>query len=374
MTEQNNWIDKAKQLGSTLRERARGYDAEDRFVAENYAELKRQGFFTLAIPTELGGGGASYEETCRVLYELGRCCASTALALSMHTHLVAANVWKYHHGKPDAEPVLRKIVDKQLVLVSTGATDWINSNGTATKVEGGYRITGRKRFASGSPGADVLITTAVSGDEPEGPSVLHFALPLSTDGVRLEDDWHTLGMRGTGSHSVSIDNAFVPEAAISLKRPVGQWHPAWSVVLGVAPPIYMSVYMGLADAACEHALDEAKKKPAVRRASAVGELITQQTAAKLAWEDMLRVARNYDFAPTLEVASQQLVRKTLLSNAMRRVTELCIEVTGGSGFFQASPLERAWRDAQASQFHPLPERRQWDFCGRYALGLDVVDA
>ena len=52
--------------------------------------------------------------------------------------------------------------------------------------------------------------------------------------------------------------------------------------------------------------------------------------AQLAWEDMLRIARNYDFAPTLEVASQQLVRKTF---AVRRVAELCIEVTGGAGFF-----------------------------------------
>lgn len=369
-----DWIARARELGGVFSERAARYDRDDVFAVDNYAALRESGYFAMAVPSELGGGGASYEEVCQVLFEFGRCCASTALALSMHTHLVAANVWKYRHDKPDAEPLLRKVAQQQLVLVSTGATDWIDSNGSARRVEGGYRVTARKAFASGCPGADVLVTSIACQDEAEGPKVLHFSLPIKAPGVRLEDDWHTLGMRATGSHTVVLEDAFVPDAAVGLVRPRGQWHAVWNVVLGVAPAIYVSPYVGLAQAAVEHAMERAKAREVPGLASAVGELENARTAALLAWRDMLRVCGEYDFEPSLDLVSAQLVRKTLAVEAARRAVELAVEVAGSIGFFQISPIERAWRDVQASQFHPLPRRRQIEFTGRVLLGRDVVGA
>ena len=79
---------------------------------------------------ELGGGGATHAEICRLLRELAHYCGSTALALSMHTHLVAAAVWRHRHGQP-GEALLRKIAASELVLVSTGAGDWVDSVGRA---------------------------------------------------------------------------------------------------------------------------------------------------------------------------------------------------------------------------------------------------
>ena len=105
------------------------------------------------VPSELGGGGATHGEVCQVLRELAHHCGSTALALSMHTHLVAAAVWRHKHGQP-AEALLRKIAASELVLVSTGAGDWVDSVGKAERAPGGYRVSAVKRFGSGSPVGD----------------------------------------------------------------------------------------------------------------------------------------------------------------------------------------------------------------------------
>jgi acyl-CoA dehydrogenase len=151
------WVQVARELGPRFAERAAAHDAEDRFVAENVADLKAARLYSAAVPAELGGGGASHSEVCAVLRELGRHCGSTALVLSMHQHLVAAAVWRWRNGKP-AEKLLRKVAEGELALVSTGAAEWLGSNGTLRPVEGGYRLDARKVFSSRSPAGDLLIT------------------------------------------------------------------------------------------------------------------------------------------------------------------------------------------------------------------------
>ena len=61
-------------------------------------------------------------------------------------------------------------------------------------------------------------------------------------------------MRGTGSHTVVIDDVFVPEEAVALVRPAGEWHPVWSTVLGAALPLIMSSYVGVAEEAADRAV------------------------------------------------------------------------------------------------------------------------
>jgi alkylation response protein AidB-like acyl-CoA dehydrogenase len=130
--------------------RATVHDANDTFVAENYTTLKRHQIFSAGVPAELGGGGASYADLCALLRELAHACGSTVLVLAMHTHLLAATVWRWHQGQP-VEPLLKRIVSEQLVLITSGASDWLESSGMAQKVDGGDRVTARKVFASGCP-------------------------------------------------------------------------------------------------------------------------------------------------------------------------------------------------------------------------------
>lgn len=367
-----DWIDKANKLGPELAEYAARHDEDGTFVSESYSALKEEGYFKALVPTELGGMGAGIRDISNFIRILGQYCSSTALAYSMHSHLVAATVWKYKHGKP-GEALLRKVADNNLVLVSTGAGDWLESNGVMEKVEGGYRYTSKKPFGSGSPMGDIMITSGRYDHPQEGPQVLHFPLAMSAEGVKRGDDWDTIGMRGTGSNTIHIDGAFIPEESIAMARPRGPWAPAFNVVATVALPILMSAYVGLAEKAGELALESAKKRrddPDVQNLA--GELVNELTLARAVWEAMIDNAAEYEFEPVNDRADVAVRTKTILADACIRTAQKAMEVGGGGAFFRKSGIEQRMRDALGSQYHPLQPKRQYRFSGRIALGLDPV--
>ena len=132
---QSDWLALAHDLGNEFAPRAAAHDADDSFVAENYDILKKHHIFSALAPQALGGGGASHAQMCEFLRVIGQSCGSTALALSMHMHVLAATVWWWHQGHP-VEPLLKRIVQEQTVLISSGVSDWLDSSGTAKKVDG----------------------------------------------------------------------------------------------------------------------------------------------------------------------------------------------------------------------------------------------
>ena len=249
-------------IGPRFAEGAAERDAGDVFVADHYDVLKQHKVFSALVPAELGGGGVSHSAMCRFLRQLAHYCPSTALALSMHQHLVAAAVYNHRNGKP-GQKLLEKVAASEVVLISTGANDWMESSGLAARADGGFRINARKPFGSGSPKGGMLMTSAPFEDPKEGWQVLHFAVPFSAPGVSLANDWQTLGMRATGSQTIILENVFVPDDAMALRRPRGKFHPAWNVILTVAMPLIMSVYTGVAEAAADIATELARKRLAI---------------------------------------------------------------------------------------------------------------
>src|SRR5262245_62014981 len=176
--QRTDWIALARELGPRFAERAVAHDANDTFVATNYAELRAHRVFSAGVPAELGGGGASHTELCAMLRAFAHYCSSTALALSMHTHLVATAAWRWRHEGAPVEPLLRRVAAEEPVLVSTGGSDFLAGSGTARKVDGGYLVTARKIFGSGAPSGSLLMTMAIYDDPNHGPTVLHFPVPL----------------------------------------------------------------------------------------------------------------------------------------------------------------------------------------------------
>jgi alkylation response protein AidB-like acyl-CoA dehydrogenase len=370
---QSVWVARARDLVPVFAARAASSDANDAFVADNYSDLMAHGFFGAGIPLELGGGGAGLTELCEVLRTLARGCGSTALALSMHTHQVCGQVWRLRQGQP-AEELLRRVATERLVLVSTGASDWINSSGHAKRVDGGYRVSGRKIFGSGAPAGDLLMTSFPFDDPEEGALVLHAPIPMRAPGVSVLDNWRTLGMRGTGSHDIVLDGVFVPDAAVSLRRSKGVWHPFFTMIANVPVPLIMSVYLGIAEAAAEQARAAARKKaPEAELFMLVGELENHLMLARLAVESIVARAGEYDFPVTHACASAQFSCKTIGAAACRSTVEKAMEVVGGTSFFRSSGLERLLRDVHAAQFHPLQEKRQLIMTGRVALDLDPLE-
>jgi alkylation response protein AidB-like acyl-CoA dehydrogenase len=357
-------------LGSVFSDRAQNYDQEGQFVSQNYRELKDARFFSLAIPAELGGGNLSYDSICYTIRQLARYCGSTALAFAMHTHPVALNVFKFKKtGDSKAKATLAKIAANELIIAGTGANDWLASNGTAEKVAGGYRINAHKRFVSGGPSAQVMVSS-VNHQTQDGAEVLHFSLPFSSDGIKIQNNWNTLGMRGTGSNDVILDNVFLPDEAVVARRPAGQWHVLWDTILPIALPIIVSVYVGMAEQACELAVKSAANKPEL--SSLLGAMHNHLVSAQLALDDMIRRNQSYGFVPGTENTNAILTRKTLAANAVKQAVETAAIIVGGSGFFKGHPLEIIIRDIRAMHFHPLPEHKQFEFSGRTLLDLNPI--
>ena len=205
----DTFVERAATVGAAIAGHAARHDAEGSFVQEGLDALRDAGLLAIAVPVELGGGGARIRDIAAVQRELAHHCGSTALATSMHQHVVAFTAWRYRRGLPGAEATLRRVAEEGIVLVSTGGGDFTQPKGEATKVDGGYRVSGRKRFASQSSVGTAMSTMFEFDDPEQGRRVLNMAVPFASEGVSVLDNWDTLGMRGTASNDVVLENVFV---------------------------------------------------------------------------------------------------------------------------------------------------------------------
>jgi len=361
------FVARAAACGPVLAEHAARHDRDGTWVAESFQHVKDAGLLKIAVPTELGGEGATIREVAMVQRELAKYCGSTALASSMHQHVTAFTAWRYRRNLPGAEATLRRIADDGIVLVSTGGGDFTRPRGEATKVDGGYTVSGRKLFASQSPVGSVLSTMFVYDDPERGKRVLNMAVPVNVDGVTVHDNWNTLGMRGTGSNDVTIDGVFVPDDKVVADRPYDELDPPLQVICSIAFPIITAVYLGVAEAARDYAIASVSNPtdPSVQRQ--VGLMNTRLLVASWALDGALAVVGD-DPKPSHETVAAVMAAKREVANAGIEACDLALELGGGAGFFKGSPLERAYRDIRAIKFHPLSPEATLLHAGRLALG------
>ncbi|MGX7951543.1 acyl-CoA dehydrogenase family protein [Tsuneonella sp. HG249] len=365
-----NWQARAEDVAEAVAECAARHDAEDSFVAEGYARLKAAGLFSALVPAELGGGGASLSTIAECIRIIGRSCGSTALAFSMHSHLVAVAAWRREHQGAPTEAMLKRVASEGLVLVSTGGNDWLSSGGSAVKVEGGFRVTARKPFASGSVMGDLVNTSVLYEDPEAGPTVLHFAVPMSAEGVTIEPTWQVMGMRGTGSNDIVLDDVFVSDAGIAGRRPAGEWHMLFHVICKMAFALIYSAYLGVAEGARDIAVGAAgKRAPNPLTALLAGELENDLMIARLSHEHALSIAEEWKPGPETTSAAMQC-RQITGRHAISAVSK-ALELAGGSAFYRRGALERMFRDIQAARFHPLQDKPQLVMAGEVALGWPI---
>lgn len=348
---------------------AAGHDRDGTWVAESFQHLCDAGFLALAVPAELGGRGATIREVALVHRELAKHCASTALAMSMHQHVTAFTAWRYRRGLLGAEATLRRIADEGIVLVSTGGADFTQPRGTATKVDGGYRVSGRKVFASQSPAGSVMSTMFEFDDPEQGRRVLNMSIPMTDNGVSVHDNWDTMGMRGTASNDISIDDVFVPDERVLANRPHGVVDPPLQVIVTIAFSIISAVYLGIAESSAGHAVAAAATRaddPTVQRQ--VGLMAHRLRIATWAHEGALAAVGD-DPAPSMETVAAVMAAKREIAEAGIEICDLAMEVGGGAAYFKGSPIERAYRDIRGAKFHPFSPEATLLHAGRLALGV-----
>ena len=370
------FVSLAAELGAAFAPRAAAHDRDNTFVAENYPLLRESGYLRLPVPTELGGLGASMRQVWYAQAELARHCGATALAVNMHLYQVVGNAYRWRRGVAAVEPMLRRIAGEGVVLMTSGGSDGIYPNGVAVRDGDGYRVSARKRFCSGAPAADVLVTMAVHDDPEAGREVLLVGIPTRSPGVRMVETWDALGMRATGSHEMALEDVRVGDGQVVARRPWGRLDPVLRSAGVHFAPTVASVYVGVAVGA----RDEAVRTVRARRASDGTPLAADPTTQRLVgqMEQKLRVAwwsligalteLGDDYVPDDNALEAVMLAKRQAILAAVEVVDLAVEAVGGSAYFKTSPLERAVRDVRAGLFHPLTPERTLLYAARLALG------
>ena len=373
-------IDEARRLAPRFAARAGAHDRDGTFPADDFADLRRAGFFGLMAPERLGGAGAGFADYAAIAYELARGNGATALIFNMHASVTGAlsgvtDELAEALGLPASALAAR---DEYLRAAAGGA--WyavaMSERGVGSRlsamttsyraVDGGYRIEGAKTFCSGAGHADGYLVAARSAADPS--QVSQFLVPPG-EGLRVEETWDALGMRATASHDLHVD-VTVPAGALlggveGLALVVAQLAPHWMVAS------YSAVYVGVAraavDAAVEH-VDERKlgHLPAIRARS--GRADAAVAAAHLA---VMEAARRVDAAPGDAETNRWVWRAKLLAGTTAaEVAASMLEAAGTSAMRRGHPLERLYRDARAGSLQPATSDVCADWLGVDALGGD----
>jgi acyl-CoA dehydrogenase len=285
----------------------------------------------------------------------------------MHQYLVLVQRWRARRGAADAVAVLRRVAADGLVLATSGGSDWVSPSTTARPVDGGFVLDGRKAFCSQAPVAGVLSTSAVVGEPGPDAVVLHAGVPMSAPGVRVVETWDTLGMRGTASHDVVLEQVFVPAERILGRRPFGVLTGPLLVAALHFAPVVGAAYLGVARGALDEAVRVATARGRAATATrSVGEMVARLQVARWALLSAVEEVGDDPAADESTLAIVMTAKRHAVVEA-QTVVDRALEVAGGGAFFRSSSLERAYRDVRGGLFHPLTPEATLDLLGRRAL-------
>lgn len=373
----------AESVAAPIASRAAGVDAANDFPWENFRDLHRAGYLSLTIPERLGGHGANVLEYALAQERIAHACGSTGLASAMHLSLLGRIAELDHWPAGIYEGICRDVIEHGALINAVNSEPSLGSpsrgglpSTTAERTPTGWRINGRKSWASLAPALGYIYSLATVIDD-EAPRRGNFLIPASSPGVRVEPTWDNLGMRATASHDIVFDQVEVGEdALLPAEGPGGSGESVvWHLVPGAA------VYLGIAQAARDEAVGFARSRRPNGMAGPIAELQTVQH--KVAEMDLLLLqartllyatAEQWVIAPETrpEIGWHLIAAKYTVTNTALRVTDLALRVAGSAGLASTSPLQRFFRDARTALGHPPMEDAVLTTIGKTALGLNPV--
>ena len=381
----------AERLSETLAADASRHDRDGTFPFEAIDALKAAHYFAAPVPLDIGGlGVCSAHDLVVASSRLARGDASVAIGVNMHLiavanmerrRQVAVAAGQDRRGRAFAAS-LAQIARDGVVLaaaISEPGQDLTRPATVATRTGSGWRIDGHKLFCTMSPAATTLYVAVTYGDAEGVERYAYAMVPTDAPGVVIHDDWDALGMRASGSNSVSFEGVTLPTSDIRggfiagdampyIERNLlaGLFHASAS--LGIAESADAIARRGLAGRSdgdarqrmqvADSALDLVAARGALSRAAS---LIDEHRAANPASDGT-------DEELSALFAEAQAA-KAFVNEAAGRIVERALGLSGGAGYLNGSPLARAYRDVRAGSFmHPLGANRAYDYVGRVALG------
>lgn len=379
-----NLLREVERLRPTIKENAASAEANRKLSKVVYDAMYDAGLFAMLAPKAYGGLELHPVEAIKVWESVAHADSAAAWNLVMNQAIAAYAAWLPDEGAKE--------------LFSDGpptVAGALNPPAAATRVEGGWRITGQCPFGSGCHNASWLAMPAVEmdGDQPKTdpatgqPATFGVFLPRSE--ATILDTWHTYGMRGTGSTDYEVTDLFVPDRLVVPVAPLQNPAPGfegplfrmwpWTAILGEA-----TVSVGVAATAVDEAVQLCKTKTPAYNATPLRE---QQLAQFQMAKARARVEASRD---TLYRAAEEAYEDVASSNALLSVeskirlqlavsfaAEACAEAvrlvndaTGTSSIRLQQPFERHFRDAHVLLQHSSKSSPRYGSAGRLMFGLE----
>jgi indole-3-acetate monooxygenase len=374
-------IDAVHAIAPVIRENADRSERERRLSSETVDAMKRAGLFRMCTPRAAGGLEVDAMTAVRVVEEIARIDASAGWNLFLSGTAINFFLWIPEEG---IEEFLAGGPD----TLGAGA---VNPPGKAIPVAGGYRMTGRWPFGSGCHSADWLLHTALlfDGDQPHrgedgNPVQFLFAFPAAQ--AEILDTWHTMGLCGTGSHDIVINDLFVPANRVGTLGPITALPkvlngPLYRFTLWLPVAALASVALGAARGTIDALLDlGAKKTPAYSTATVAGRSSAQMQLGRA--EAVLGATRAYLYesvAKAWETASRgemltqrnkidiQLAAAHALQSASE-VAHLVHQAAGTSAIRRECAFERRFRDIHVITQHAFASFNRFESVGKLLFG------
>ncbi len=376
---------RARAIADIARERAQETEAARRVGDDMVARMRQADLFRVMQPKAFGGFEYGFEVFTEIEATLASGCGSTGWVYG----LLASHQWLIACFDEAAQREVWS--DGSALAAGTYAPV-----AQAIAVEGGYRVTGAGSFCSGCDCAQWQFLGGMI-PQPEGPPRPGFFL-LRTADIRIDDNWRTMGLAGTGSKTIVAENAFVPShrvlafADLSAAAAPGmraQANPLYKQsFIAVLPATIVAPVLGMAEGALALFLDMAKGRT-TRGAVAGGNrkmaaltTVQMRVAEASALIDAARLLLFRDLADTFAMAARGEAVSVDVRLRNRRDQAFCVRLlvqaidalflaAGGQALFLDHPLQRFWRDAHAAASHIS---LNWDstgsMYGQYLLGLE----
>ena len=379
----------AERLAEDFAVRAAAHDRDGSYPFESIDSLRHAGYFAAPVPEELGGlGVSSVHDVIVASGRLARGDASVAIGVNMHLVVVlsVARRWRLARAAGNARRErafagsLRRIASDGIVMaaaMSERGQDLTRPVTEAVRTDGGWRIDGHKIFCTMAPAATILLTSVRFADDDGVERYAYVEIPADAPGVRINDDWDALGMRASGSHSVTFDGVELPAAALRGGFPTGRAVPYLERNLP-SGLFHASASLGIAEAAFARAARPDRINGDARAPMLVAESAIDLTASRATISRAAALIDEHHAAnPTADGTDEEITAlfaegqaaKTFVNDAATRVVDRALALSGGAGYLNGSPLARAYRDVRAGAFmHPLGANRAYDFLADVALG------
>jgi alkylation response protein AidB-like acyl-CoA dehydrogenase len=387
----------AERLAADFADGALAHDRSGTFAIEHLECLRDDGFLFAPIPSELGGGDVqSVHDVLVAMSRLARGDAATSIGVNMH-FAVLLNVlrrWRIATAcgdtrQADALRGTLEMVAAARVVFATAVSEPAPQDLTrpatrAERVEGGWRINGRKAFATMAPAA-TIVNVAVTYTDDDGNERYGFALvPAMAPGVEFPHDWDALGMRASESGSVTFRDVTLGPDGIRGGFPAGAYSVALLDRYLASGAFHAAASLGIAESAQQRIVTSLRSKVAAtiddpHAMMRLAENVVDLASMRAVFDRAGRLIDEYEanhatgdagMADAQAVYGEVQAAKTHINEAGSRVVDRALALSGGAGFMAAHPLAKAWRDARAGAFmHPLGANRAYDYLARTALGL-----